>query len=255
MPAQLKESVDALPGQRVSAVWKSRCLRGNNPKITSRWMSRFRRVDRYPWRLRRAQAFEHRVERVGFDGAEHGLDIAVAVDQHESGLGWNVEADVDVALVVADLRERQMVAVDEVLEGRFVASPGDPVEVDLAGPLLARRFDRRGFTVAGASSRCPEPERERATGSGGAIELAAAEEGCREPQRIRNSGVYSGRCSCAGACVWVVRSTRDQRGRRRCDEQQQSANDPASTGQSTSHALVCRSPITPAGSSDRVCTE
>ena len=42
-------------------------------------------------------------------------------------------------------------AIDEVLEGRFVTGPGDAVEVDLAGPLLARRFDRRGFTVAGDS--------------------------------------------------------------------------------------------------------
>ena len=78
-------------------------------------------------RLRRGEVVERRVQRVGLDGAEHRLDFAVAADQHEGGLRGDVEAVVDVALVVADLGERQSVAVDEVLEGRFVAGPGDAV--------------------------------------------------------------------------------------------------------------------------------
>ena len=97
-------------------------------------------------------------------------------------------------------------AIDEVLEGRFVTGPGDAVEVDLAGPLFARRFDRRGFTVAGDSSRRPEPERDRPTGNGGPIELSAADEWRGEPQRLGHRRIERGLRRCGDARVRVVRS-------------------------------------------------
>jgi len=192
-------------------------------------------------RLRRGQVFERRVQRVVLDGAEHGLDFAVAIDQHQGGLGWDVEAVVDNARVVADLGKRQIVAVDEVLERRFISGPGDAVEVDLVGPLLAGRFDRRGFTVAGNSSRRPEPERDRATCGGGAIERSTADEGCGESQRFRDRRIESRVCRCGDALVRIVRSTRDQR--RRYDADEQPVNDRAPTGLFATHSLGRRSSI------------
>jgi hypothetical protein len=123
------------------------------------------------------------------------LDFAVTVDQRESGLGRDAEAGVHVPLVVADLREGQCVAVDEVLERRLIAGPGDAVEVDLAGPLLACRFDRRGFTIAGVSSRGPEPERDRVTGDGRPVELSAADERRSELQGFSDTGIDRGQRS------------------------------------------------------------
>jgi hypothetical protein len=96
---------------------------------------------------------------------------------------------VDRSLVVADLREGQRVPVDEVLKRGLVAGPGDTVEIDLAGPSFACRFDRRGFTVAGTSSRRPEPEPDWSACDIDAVERAATDERRREPQRFRHNQV------------------------------------------------------------------
>ena len=195
-----------------------------------------------PSRLRRGQLQERRLERVLLDGAQPSLDFAVTANQRERGLGRNVEAGVHVPLVVADLRKGQSVPVDEVLERRLIAGPGNAIEVDLAGPLLACRFDRSGFTIADASSRRPEPERDRTTGDGRPVELSATDEGRSEPQRFRNSGVDRGRRRCCCADVRVVRSTSTQRSRHR-DTQQQRAKQRAPSGQGRSSRLTRHSVI------------
>jgi hypothetical protein len=53
------------------------------------------------------------------------------------------------------------VLVDEPLVRVLRAGPCDADEVDLVLELDACRLDRGGFTVAGASSGRPEPERRR----------------------------------------------------------------------------------------------
>ena len=70
----------------------------------------------------------------------------------------HAEAVEHVARVVADLRERQAVLVDELLERVVVAGPRHADEVGRILELLGCLLDRGGFTVAPASSGRPEPE-------------------------------------------------------------------------------------------------
>ena len=102
-------------------------------------------------------------------------DLAGGVDDDEGRLGGDAEALVDSAGVVAQLRERQTVAVDERLELVVGAGPGDADEVDLTRPPLRGRLDRGGFPVAGRSIRRPEPQREVAPGVVAEVDLAAAD--------------------------------------------------------------------------------
>ena len=66
--------------------------------------------------LRRGEVDERRFQCVVLDGAPECLHLSVGADQHEGGLGWNLEVGVDDPLVVTDLAECQTVPVDEGLE-------------------------------------------------------------------------------------------------------------------------------------------
>lgn len=81
-----------------------------------------------------------------------------------------------VARRVGDLRERQAVTVDELLEVAVVAAPRDAEERRLTGEVPGGRFDRGGFRVADRSSRRPEPEHDRRAGRAGGIERAAPDQ-------------------------------------------------------------------------------
>ena len=116
------------------------------------------------------------------DRTEQDLGVTVRLDNHQSRLGRDTEASEDGSGIIADLRERQRVLVDEALERRVVTRPSDADEIDPAGPLLCCCFDRRSFCVTDRSSRCPEPKRSRTAGVVSAGELAAADEWCAELQ-------------------------------------------------------------------------
>ena len=62
-------------------------------------------------------------------------------------MGGDLEALVDRPGVVAELREREPVLVDEALELSVAAVPGDADEVHFAGPPLCGRLDRGGFRL------------------------------------------------------------------------------------------------------------
>ena len=76
--------------------------------------------------------------------------------------------------------------VDEPLKGVVITGPGDPDEVGRVAEALRCLLDRGGFTVADASSGCPEPEHRRFVGEVGAGELPASDERCRELQCLGN---------------------------------------------------------------------
>ena len=103
---------------------------------------------------------------------------------------------VDVAGVVADLREGETVSGDEVIKRAAVACPCDSDELDFAVPLLVGRFDRSGFLVAGASSRRPEPQHGWPPGERGPVELATVRECGGELQDVGSRAVR-----CTGGVV------------------------------------------------------
>lgn len=91
--------------------------------------------------------------------AAGGLDGSVRRHELQCRLERHVEPGEHVAGIVGDLGEGQTVTVDEVLEGVLGPGPGDTDEVDLICITEGDLFDRRGFTIADASSGRPEPER------------------------------------------------------------------------------------------------
>ena len=125
--------------------------------------------------------------------AEQNFGVTVRVDHHEGWLGHDTEASEDGTGVVADLRERQRVLVDESLERSIVARPRDTDEVDPPGPLLCCCFDRRSFCVADRSSRRPEPKSSRAAGTFSTVELTAANQWRSEPQQFGDACRAGGR--------------------------------------------------------------
>ena len=112
------------------------------------------------------------------------MSVTVGVDHHEGWLVRDSEATEDGSGVIADLRERQGMLVDESLERGIVARPRNADEVDLANPLLCCCFDRRSFCVARTSSGGPEPKSRRQPGPICTVELAAANEWCGELQQF-----------------------------------------------------------------------
>ena len=118
--------------------------------------------------------------------AEQYLGVAVRVDYHQGWLRRNAESSENDSGVVADLGKRQRVLVYEALERSIIASPRDADEIDPAGPLLRRCFDRGSFCVAHASSRRPKPKCGRAASALSSIEVATPNERCRELQQFRN---------------------------------------------------------------------
>jgi hypothetical protein len=94
----------------------------------------------------------------------------------------NVESVEHDARVVADLRERQAVLVDESLKAVVIAGPCNADEVDFASEFLCCCLDRGSFTITAASSGRPEPEQRRLASQGGSINLAAADQRCGELQ-------------------------------------------------------------------------
>ena len=101
---------------------------------------------------------------------------------------------------------------DEPCERTRSAGPRDAEEVDLAGPLSACRFDRRGFLVAGGSSGCPEPERHRSPGEGCRTKFSAADEGRSELQHLRDAGLAGHRRRRGDAGLAGRRRRRARRG-------------------------------------------
>lgn len=76
--------------------------------------------------------------------------------------------------------------VDEVLERRIGTGPRDADEIDGSGEFLGSLLDRGGFTVAGASSGCPEPEHRRLPRERRRVERVASDERGTELQRARH---------------------------------------------------------------------
>ena len=131
-------------------------------------------------RLRLSGVRQGVVEDHVVDGAEQGDHLSIGVDHRERRLGGDLEALVDVAGVIAELRERESVLVDEALELVVAAVPRDADEVHLAGPPLCGRLDRGGFPVADHSIRRPEPEGDVPPGVGAQVEGASADGRRRE---------------------------------------------------------------------------
>jgi hypothetical protein len=98
-------------------------------------------------------------------------------------LGRDAEVLEELPVVVGELREREVMAVDEVVERGFVAGPGNAVRGDPAVPALRDQFDRTGFGVADRSSRRPEPQHHGLPGQRRARELLTTEDLRRERQR------------------------------------------------------------------------
>jgi hypothetical protein len=95
----------------------------------------------------------------------------------------------ELAVAVGELRERELMAVDEASERSFVTGPCDAVGDDLAVPASGDQFDRTGFGVADRSSWRPEPQHHRFASEGRALQPAAAEELPAERERP-----LAGRC-------------------------------------------------------------
>lgn len=134
------------------------------------------------------------VEQALVDRAGDGLGRAVGVDDDQRRLVRNAESIEHVTGVVADLRERQAVLVDESLEGVVTAGPRDADEVGGILKPLGCLLDRGGFTVADASSGCPEPEHRRLVGHERSVEFATADQRGRELQGGRHhDGRFGGR--------------------------------------------------------------
>lgn len=98
------------------------------------------------------------VEHLGLDRAQQQLHLAGGAHHRSGGLTGDIEAVEHIARVVADLRERERVLVDETLERVVAARPGDADELGLAGPPLCCLLDRGGFSITRASTRCPKPK-------------------------------------------------------------------------------------------------
>jgi hypothetical protein len=151
------------------------------------------------------------------DRTEQDLGVTVRFDHYQRRLGRDAEASEDGSGIVADLRERQRVLVDELLERRIVTRPCDTDEFDPPSPLLCCCFDRSSFCITDRSSRRPEPEGCRTTGVVSAGELAARDEWCAELQQFWD-GCRAGRRAGPDGCL--VR-----RRRRRATSGQQSQQD------------------------------
>ena len=153
---------------------------------------------------------EEAVELVLVDRAEQLLHRTRRVDDHQRRLRRYSEPGVDVAGVVAHLREGEAVLVDEALEGGVVTEPGDADEVDLAGPPFARCLDRGSFMIAGDSSRRPEPQRnsppcvlsevDRTTTDQRRTELQGLRHGCVRHVRTRCNRTRCNRTRCNRGC-------------------------------------------------------
>jgi hypothetical protein len=136
---------------------------------------------------------EDLIEQVAAYCAGDRLDRAVCFDDRHGRLKGDVEAVEHDASVIADLRERQAVLVDESLKVVVIAGPCDTDEVDCAGEFLCCCLDRGSFTIAGASSGRPKPEQCGLAGQGGSIKFAAADQRCGELQGGRRGhNVISG---------------------------------------------------------------
>ena len=122
------------------------------------------------------------IEQVAANCAGNRLDRAIGLDDRHGRLEGDVESVEHDAWVVADLRERQAVLVDESLEVVVITGPCDTDEVDFTGEFLCCCLDRGSFAVAGASSGRPKPEQRWLAGQGGGIEFAAADQRCGELQ-------------------------------------------------------------------------
>ena len=115
------------------------------------------------------------------DGPQQGLRRTVRFDHHEGRLTRHLEVGEHITRVVADLRERQPVLVDEGLERLVVASPTRRRRTRPGRPTAVLRLrPKLRFSIAGASSGCPEPERHGRSGHAGTLELAATDQRRRE---------------------------------------------------------------------------
>ncbi len=96
---------------------------------------------------------------IGFAHRTEGnLAVTVGVLEHPGGLAGHPEPREDRPVGVAHVLEGQAVSIDELVDFVLRAVPTDADNANLSGPLFACRLDRGGFSVAGASIRCPEPE-------------------------------------------------------------------------------------------------
>ena len=87
------------------------------------------------------------------------LGRAVVVDEDEGRLGAHAVGGPHIARLVDNVGERAHIEVgDEVVDGIKVVSTRDTDEVDLIAQCSLYLCDRRGFSSATSSPRCPEPE-------------------------------------------------------------------------------------------------
>jgi hypothetical protein len=91
---------------------------------------------------------------------------------------------VDRIIEIGKVGEGELVLVDEALEGLVVTLPRNADDGYFAFELLCDRLDRGGFGIARASSGGPEPKGHRLAGELGAVEIAAANLCCLEPQDL-----------------------------------------------------------------------
>ena len=91
-------------------------------------------------------------------GTNHNFTIPRGVLKHPRGLPGNPERGENRAVGVVNIGEGQAVTGNEVIDVPGRSVPADPNDLHLAGPFLADRLDRGGFTVARASIRRPEPK-------------------------------------------------------------------------------------------------
>ncbi len=149
------------------------------------------------------------------------------MDDREGRLRRHLELGEHVARFIADLRERQVVPIDELLELVVAAAPCNADELGLTGPPLCCFLDRGSFPIAGASPRRPEPQQHGTAGEGAEFDVAATDQRRGELQGSRNlrhgrrrlAGIdrwRSGRsrrwCVCRRGCIRLTAAAPDQQG-------------------------------------------
>jgi hypothetical protein len=118
-------------------------------------------------------------------------------------LGRHGEVGVQFAVDVEDVGERQPVPGDEALVALRVTGPGDADDGDPLTDCLDCLLDRGGFSVADASTGCPEPEGDGFAGQRCAVQRPASEFGGTELENRRQRQVRLPGRSRPGGLEWL----------------------------------------------------
>ncbi len=113
------------------------------------------------------------------------LDAAVGAYQHPPRLGAHAELSPQLAIFIGDLRDvTQLVLGDEVPVGILGVAAGDADEDQIVAVLCLQRCDRRRFTIARRSPRCPEPQQHIVSGRRSQVELLPVEQRAFQQQDL-----------------------------------------------------------------------